>query len=90
MSSIRKSTRRASRCRIDKIWIAPSAGPAWGLGGAAGAAYKIESADSLNEPVLWTPLTRITLTDGPALVIDPEAHPSQPHRFYRVVPVRAQ
>src|SRR5579862_2446809 len=36
ISSIRKSTSRASRCRMPRICTAPSAGPDCGLGGGAG------------------------------------------------------
>ena len=35
MSSIKKSTSRASRCSSDSICTAPSAGPACGFGGGA-------------------------------------------------------
>jgi hypothetical protein len=50
--------------------------------------YEIQYTTSLDEPVTWTPLTTITLTSSPLLYVDTSVTAnSQPHRYYRAVPM---
>ena len=51
--------------------------------GTVGAQYTIEYTNSLNDPVVWTPLTSGTLTTSPYLYIDTSSPAGT--RFYRAV-----
>jgi sugar lactone lactonase YvrE len=75
----------AIQCEPAVLTIALYAGIT--LQGSVGGQYRIDYATSLSPtPVVWTPLTTLTLTNSPVLYVDTSS-PTSSARFYRAVSV---
>ena len=58
------------------------------IAGRVGQRYRIDYTTSLNEPVVWTSLSTVTLTSSPMVFFDSSASAnSQPKHFYRAVSI---
>jgi hypothetical protein len=53
--------------------------------GSPGRSYGLEASESLGPPLVWTPLTNLTLQASPSTWSDPDDPNARSRRFYRAV-----